>query len=999
MRPPELVPLPIALRTSRELTLDGSSFLCVWRHSCLVSDARTSRSVLTFLHLSGFHAAMIKGLSSQIAQLGELASVRLVDPAPVAAAKPLGVVAEPWGSQSTAASAELCARLHAIGYSLGQVSFALSALLRPEPRRTPSGPRSESAKVPSDPGRNEQAASHGPQDALPLIAMLLPLRTAGAAAAPTTFGDASSGYRHPNEQGLQDDDPPSAMRPSPLALALRAVHGVVAEATAAVAAADSLRMPTAGWPMVTLARGEASVELIDVKALHRDLDFGTDVAEAQPTSSALSSNAEEVLRGAVATNSAQERMHAALHVLSSCRRVVLFIGLSAQIDRRFAPRLDLLLSTLYLLSPPAPPALPTSTTALAPVLATCCLALLRSLGDYWRVPSQSQLEVMSACLAALLPPATMPATARTSLYLLLISLLEPLKAASGMAEIAAQYEELAAKVYSLLSGSGSSLVDLLVFDASEGSPAGQIAALTLLGALLAFQPMDGSWTERLCRSGALRRLAAPLGLRSSPLSTALVTVLTERAPPPGAQSAIWFIESFTALLTQGVQVLVDPSSCHEHGREQARAMLSSSDVLIHLMAAAYLDLAIPTEEPLVSVLADSLPPRAELLTRLVLPTLRLVGAACAVESSPSSVRALLASFLLRSEDRIEAMVAVLHLPAHHLRRGSSSCLAHSGAAGAAGASRLRSDELMACELLLQQLALLLRTTRCSALRTQTTADNSAPEELQTPTLEAVRRYMVSALHLIPSLACMLPVTSGSHAARLADAVEAVVKNGVPLSAAFTAGNGAAPRGSSFGFAKAARSGVGLDTATACQSAGTETTEVELTLARTLCKAMAVIAYDQTSADSAEAMAPCWPARPQPAFAPDLTRAAAQVGGAPPPLGLVAALVSWALDYLLALDRAHATCAAVAHQRMISSLSSPLLRALIIALSDHLPPARGGAPSQTRLEITAGTMRSRMLLPRAGAHISMPKVRKGQAMRSFTHPLHCLVTRRCRPRRA
>ena len=126
---------------------------------------------------------------------------------------------------------------------------------------------------------------------------------------------------------------------------------------------------------------------------------------------------------AVATNGAQERLHAALHVLSSCRKLLHLLPLSAQADGRFAPRLTLLRSLLSLLQPPPPPAPAAAQHAIAPAVASASLSLLRSLGPYWRTHTSTQIEIVDACVRVLVPPSTLPPTARTSTYLVLSSLL------------------------------------------------------------------------------------------------------------------------------------------------------------------------------------------------------------------------------------------------------------------------------------------------------------------------------------------------------------------------------------------------------------------------------------------------------------------------------------------------------------------------------------------------------------------------------------------------
>ena len=359
--------------------------------------------------------------------------------------------------------------------------------------------------------------------------------------------------------------PPSTA--SPLALALRAVRDVIAEAEATrghamgTAEAHGISRDRMRSSTVTLARGEASVALIDVRALHRELCADAQTSAAAPAaataaaaaaaaatagfnapgggdaaalgggSAGLSGAAAAALHAAVATNGAQERLHAALHVLSACRKLLLQLPLSAQLDGRLAPRLSLLQALLSLLSPPPPPAPPSTSADLAPTLATAALAQLRSLGRYWSMQSATQLELISSALSALLPPAELPAPARTPLYLLLLSLLMPFQAVRSTPGLGPSYAELASMLTSMLTRSGSALLSIASLDALEGTLGTQCAALSLLSTLLSFQP-SGSWTVQLCHSGLLSRLTAPLGTTAhSPTQTARPPAFASCPPP------------------------------------------------------------------------------------------------------------------------------------------------------------------------------------------------------------------------------------------------------------------------------------------------------------------------------------------------------------------------------------------------------------------------------------------------------------------------------------
>ena len=191
-----------------------------------------------------------------------------------------------------------------------------------------------------------------------------------------------------------------------------------------------------------------------------------------------------------------------------------------------APRLTLLASLLTLLTPPPHPTPPTAISAIAPTLATAALTTLRSLGSFWRVRADAQLELIQIALTAIAPPAALPPPSRPSAYLLLLGMLAPLRAASRIPSLSTAYHELNTHLTALVSRTAGPLLHLLALDAAEGPPATQAAALSLLSALLPLQPPpDGSatstsqpadgarpWTRALCGSGLLNSLTSSLAV-------------------------------------------------------------------------------------------------------------------------------------------------------------------------------------------------------------------------------------------------------------------------------------------------------------------------------------------------------------------------------------------------------------------------------------------------------------------------------------------------------
>ena len=167
---------------------------------------------------------------------------------------------------------------------------------------------------------------------------------------------------------------------------------------------------------------------------------------------------QRVLAAAVHLNVSQEQLHASLHALSSCRQVLGILPTAAYADRRIAPRLSLLGSVLSLLTPPPFPLPPSTISGVAPTYARASLALLRSLGPYWRVNGDLQLELISLTLRGLLPPAEPPESARAPLYLTLLALLAPLEAANGVPSLSHAYGELRGRVQGLVGRSGGALL-------------------------------------------------------------------------------------------------------------------------------------------------------------------------------------------------------------------------------------------------------------------------------------------------------------------------------------------------------------------------------------------------------------------------------------------------------------------------------------------------------------------------------------------------------------
>ena len=722
--------------------------------SCLIADARTSSSVLNLLHLTGYYRAILDGLDWYLPDPQHLSSTLMTkakDESPEQRQSRLD------------RSAERCAQLHALGYSLSQMAFGLSALLH---RRCAEV---SSAEAPTRHHQHlPQVESLGRCDAFPLADLLLPSEKKVGSAFGTELG-----FERRRGQGVAPWDAPQAPSragQSPLARALGYVHALLSETSSKIAT-ETTRieelMPSskaAGWPTVIKPRGDANLELVDVRKMRHELRsvLATTTASKDSSAATYGGSVSPGLVDCVSEiNSAQELNYAALHVLEACRKLVVLLctELSVQVDRRVVPRLALLLEILPLLAPTGPKVDQNAgyraekvqaqkepkpcNVALAPVLAKCSLLLLHCVGDYWRAQSHSQLNIiLTSCLTALLPPAVLPSAARTALYMVLLSLLTPHKGSHGT------------PVSALVAKKGLALINLLVFDACEDSPAGQASAIALLGMILSFQPSGSSWTMELLLSGAVRHLAEPLALQS-PLSDPWLSALKPMARG-GSRRATHFYASLVALLTQTVYFMVAQSACDGRGREQSAQALLTSDVLMHLSTAAFLDVTpegAGAERP-------SSASREYLHDRLMLPTLRLISAACIVHrSNDDAIVSLLNSFLLRSNERVSSvssMLRVLPSPSRHRKRRRGEL--------ASGDSRLSSSEnLLACELLSHQVLMLLRLARST---------RSDAEHITT----SVRIYVIGVVHAIPSLAAMLPKVSKLHVTRFSEVVfEAVAK--------------------------------------------------------------------------------------------------------------------------------------------------------------------------------------------------------------------------------
>jgi len=825
--------------TSDALEL-SSSLLC-----CLIADARTSSYVLNLLHLTRYQSA-------------------------------IGHLRDPQDLPSTLSDTARCARLHALGYSLSQMAFGLSARVH---RRCAEVSSAEA------PTRHHQylplVESLGRCDAFPLADLLLPSAEKVGCASGTELG-----FEGRRGQGAAPWDAQQA--PSRLADALRDVRNLLLDTSSKIVTASTRieeLMPSskaASLPMIIEPRGDANLELVDVRTLRHELrSVPATTTTSKDTSAATDggSVSTELVDCARALNSAKKLTHAALHVLGACRKLVVLLCHPMRISRH-KNRLSLLLEEILpLLAPTPKPTWPMCNAALAPVLAKSSLLLLHSVRDYL---THSQLNILlTSCLTALLPPAVLPSAARTALYLVLLSLLTPHKGSHGT--------PVSDMVASVVFKNGLALVNLLVFDASEDSPAGQASAIALLGMILSFQP---SWTMELLLSGAVGRLAVPLAIQS-PLS----------APWLSALKPTHFYESLVALLTQTVTFLVAQSACVGRGREQNAQALLTSDVLEHLSTAAVLDVTpegAGADRP-------SSASREHLHDRLMLPTLRLISAACVVDRSNAAIVSLLTSFLLRSNERVSSMLRlcldglsnerVLPIPSRHLKRRRGEL--------ASGVSRLTlSDNLLACELLSHQVLMLLRLARST---------RSDGKDI-TRGKYFVDRYVIGVVHAIDSLADMLPRVSTSHVARFSEVVfEAVAKRShawrmmdqsvqqdgmmgadvdrpldSKLVAADTIVHMVCVHGRRHDDARVDEA-VWKDLAHVVSDI--DTMAAEIATVRALSKAMALIAQESTSSKSLDASA-------QPTLCPT----------ASPVPNRITALVAWTVEFLVAVERARDTCA-------------------------------------------------------------------------------------------
>ena len=594
----------------RELS---SSLLCT-----LVEDARTSDAVLRLLEAAGYHTALVRALPRQMAHLNTvLASNATALSLPVAD-----------GNGECATGLEAAALLHSLGYGMRHLTLALSHMLRSLP--SPAPPVTEVVDSLAD-------APLAVDSALPLLALLLP-----------TDSD-----HHANVAVLAEAD--IALTPRfPLGSVLRTTRDAVASATATVTDAAGRAGAVIGseWPMVVHVRGHGTVELVDVRGLH--VALSTRAGDGSGLHDRSSTSTSAILLSAVATNCAQETLHGAMHALASLRQLLLLLPLASPADRRLGPRLDLLMEMLVALAPPPHPSPPSAIAPIAPTLASTSLLTLQSLGAFRRVRFSAQLDLVGLALDALSPLAVLPDLARPHVYLLVVALLSQLHAAQQLLSCSRDRGEL----ISIVSRHADCLLPLLSLDAAEGSPATQVAALALLSALLALQPSAyrvGAWTVQLCGSGLLNTLTASVAEPSMPLASELFALLNSPQPPPCTHAALWVLESIAGLILS----MIGP-----YGEQGAGGVVVQSGAISNLVASVSLD-SIPAYLDGASVKTfgggiDEM--HAALHARLLLTTLRVVSSTAAVQQTSRGASTLLASFLLRSDERVASMVAAMRAP-------------------------------------------------------------------------------------------------------------------------------------------------------------------------------------------------------------------------------------------------------------------------------------------------------------------------------------------------
>ena len=268
-----------------------------------------------------------------------------------------------------------------------------------------------------------------------------------------------------------------------------------------------------------------------------------------------------------------------------------------------------------------------------------------------------------------------------------------------------------------------------------------------------------------------------------------------------------------------------------------------------------------------------------------------------------------------------------------------------------------SEVLLACELLSQQVHLLLRAVSIGIACTDVLQSIHVPSggsagatrsQGPVPTTAAIRRYVRTILHGIPSLVHLLPAAAASPAAYLAQAIEAAIAKGGCASTQIVAHVG------TISFTSVAPFASSQDGHEVQQRIGIE---ANLALIRALSQAMAVVACECARATAKKGHASTLP---QPPFLPDLSCTFSPEGDSP--LGLVAALIAWALEFHVVLEHAFATCAGLS-QKSSEPLTETSLRIVVAVLADVLPQSRGGGKVtlQPLHEDTAsvGTARSQM----------------------------------------
>ena len=327
-------------------------------------------------------------------------------------------------------------------------------------------------------------------------------------------------------------------------------------------------------------------------------------------------------------------------------------------------------------------------------------------------------------------------------------------------------------------------------------------------------------------------------------------------------------------------------------------------------------------------------------SRLMLSTLRIVSVAAAAQQSDHGAATILSSFLLRTDARVDVLIKAVR------------------ALSQIPGIPISGELLRVASLVLHQVLMLLRThaaanafgvactqhvagTEAGSVRSHPHLLKTFAEQAAEPNIlsaEPMRRYVASALHLIPIIAGVLFDATSSPGASFCEAVTEAVRSAMSKSTV----NALVPE-HGLGSLKHNLGSIGE-----CSDRGTRKKEgwgfeagagnsaspgIDVYAAQeVLSRALAIVAHE-----CAQCMAPRHGHRLGPksmaalhmSCSPAVPDGEGQRHGTLPPLSAVVAIIAWAVSEREDVLRAHAACASVAPS--LPSLPLNTLRSLHVSL--------------------------------------------------------------------